>query len=545
MTGNEQVVRWPTLGFLIADWVEAHCVIPDGFSVGEPYVLTNEMLWFYLNHYRVKPEATCERSMLSPASAFHYRRSQLVRPQKWGKGPLTASQVCVEAVGPAVFAGWASGGEVYDCRDYGCGCGWEYEYGPDDPMGMPWPTPLIQITAFSEEQTDNIYGALRPMIDKSDALSELIPKTGEEFIRLPGGGRIDTVTSSAQSRLGQRVTFVPQDETGIWTTENKMQKVADTQRRGLAGMGGRSTETTNGWDPGENSVAQRTSEAKVKDIYRDFRRAPADLNYAKKADRRKIHRHVYGDSWWVDLDVIEAEAAELMEKDPEQAERFFGNRIVYGSGSWMNGDAWDALAASREVPDGTDVVAGFDGSDVDDWTALRLETLDGYQFTPTFGPDDLPTIWNPADYGGQVPRLEVAAAIDEVFTRYNVLRFYADPPYWESEIDAAAEKYGEKRVIRWYTYRTVQMHAAAERLLTDVNKADSTFRHDGCPITAVHVRNARKAARTGGRYVLAKASPAQKIDAAIPSILAHEAAGDAVAAGQARPKKKSKMLIMR
>jgi hypothetical protein len=32
-------------------------------------------------------------------------------------------------------------------------------------MGMPWPTPLIQITAFSEEQTDNIYDALRPMID--------------------------------------------------------------------------------------------------------------------------------------------------------------------------------------------------------------------------------------------------------------------------------------------------------------------------------------------------------------------------------------------
>jgi phage terminase large subunit-like protein len=78
-----------------------------------------------------------------------------------------------------------------------------------------------------------------------------------------------------------------------------------------------------------------------------------------------------------------------------------------------------------------------------------------------------------------------------------------------------------------------------------VNKADSSFRHDGCPITAVHVRNARKAARTGGRYVLGKASAAQKIDAAIPSILAHEAAGDAVAAGQARPKKKSKMLVLR
>lgn len=545
MTGaSEQVVQWPTLGFLIADWVEAHCVIPDGFSAGEPYVLTDEMLWFYLNHYRVKPEASRERSMLSPASAFHYRRSQLVRPQKWGKGPLTASQVCVEGVGPAVFAGWASGGELYDCRVHGCGCGWVYEYEPGEPMGMPWPTPLIQITAFSEEQTDNIYGALRPMIDKGP-LSEMIPKTGEEFIRLPGGGRVDTVTSSAQSRLGQRVTFTPQDETGIWTTENKMQKVADTQRRGLAGMGGRSTETTNGWDPSENSVAQRTFEAKVKDIFRDFRRAPADLDYAKKADRRKIHKAVYGDSWWVDLDSIEAEAAELLERDQAQAERFFGNRITAGTGTWLARDRWDMRAAPRHVPDGTPVVMGFDGSDIDDWTGIRLETLDGYQFTPVYSSLELPTIWDPAEWGGQTPRLEVDAAVDELMRRYQVVRAYCDPPYWETEIDGWAERYGEKRVVRWYTQRTVQMHAACERLLTDVTKAGTDFVHDGCEDTAAHVGHARKAARPAGRYVLRKAAPHQKIDMGVVSVLAHEAAGDAIAAGLARPKASRKTTVMR
>ncbi|RPE27292.1 hypothetical protein [Kitasatospora cineracea] len=544
MTGNDRVVRWPTLGFLVGDWIEQHCVIPDGFSAGEPYELTDEMLWFYLSHYRVKPEATRERSMLSPASAFYYRRSQLVRPQKWGKGPLTASQVCVEAVGPAVFAGWAEGGERYDCRLHGCDCGWQWEYEPGDPMGMPWPTPLIQITAFSEEQTDNIYGALKPMIDKGP-LSDLIPKTGEEFIRLPGGGRIDTVTSSAQSRLGQRVTFVPQDETGIWTTENKMQKVADTQRRGLAGMGGRSTETTNGWDPSENSVAQRTYEAKVKDIYRDFAKAPGELDYKKKADRRKIHQAVYGDSWWVDLDVIEGEALELLERDPAQAERFFGNRIVAGVGAWLGRHRWDALAAPREVPDGTTIVIGFDGSDIDDWTGLRAETLDGYQFTPTYSSLELPTVWNPADWGGQVPRLEVDAALDEVMTRYKVVRGYFDPPYWESEIDAWAAKYGDKRIARWATYRTVQMHAAAERLLTDVTKASATFRHDGCEDASTHVGNARRSARTGGRYVLSKPAPHQKIDMAVVSILTHEAAFDAIADGLAKPPPRRRTTVLR
>lgn len=538
MTGAEFVVDFPTL-WVACDWIEQHCVVPDGFRKGDRFEMYDWQLWCTANFYRIKPAAKV--GQLAPA--FHYRRSQCVAPQKTGKGPWTAAVCAAEGVGPVVFDGWADGGEAYDCRDWGCGCGWGYEYEPGEPMARPWPTPLVQITAFSEEQTDNVYRPLQSMI-RNGPLGELM-RVGEQFIRLPNDGRIDVVTSSAQSRLGNPVTFVLQDETQLWTVANKMDRVATTQRRGAAGMGGRTMETTNAWNPSEDSVAQRTSEAKAKDIFRFHRVPPASLKYTTKTDRRKIHRHVYAGSTHVDLDAIEAEAAELMEKDPEQAERFFGNRIVYGKGSWLEGSAWDELAELREVADGIDVVGGFDGSDVDDWTALRLETLDGYQFTPTYGPDRLPTIWDPADYGGQVPRLEVMAAIDEVFARYNVIRLYADPPYWESEIDAAAEKYGEKRVVRWYTYRTVQMHAAAERLHTDVTKSDAAFRHDGCEITRQHVRNCRKAARTGGRYVLAKASPTQKIDAAIPSILAHEAAGDAIAAGQARPRKKSKMLIMR
>src|ERR1044072_2195089 len=187
-------VDFPTL-FVTVEWIEAHCVIPDGFSRGGQFVLSGWQAWGTPNPYRVK--ATAQRGQLAPA--FHNRRSQTVRPQKTGKGPFTAAIICNEGVGPALFAGWAVGGELYDCRDFGCGCGFVYEYEPGEAMGMPWPTPLIQITATSNEQTDNIYDALRPMIELGP-LAELIPKTGEEFIRLPGQGRIDTVTSSAKSR---------------------------------------------------------------------------------------------------------------------------------------------------------------------------------------------------------------------------------------------------------------------------------------------------------------------------------------------------------
>ncbi|MFD3929544.1 hypothetical protein [Streptomyces sp. NPDC058614] len=527
--GAEFVVDFPTL-WIVPDWIEAHCPIPDGFRVGEDLELYPWQLWCTVNHYRVKP--TARVGQLAPA--FHYRRSQVVAPQKTGKGPWSATIVLAEAAGPVVFDGWAKGGERYRCSDHGCGCGWWYEYEPGEPTGVPWPTPLIQLTATSEDQVDNVYRPLRSMV-KRGPLAELM-QTGEEFTRVGDDGRIDVVTSSALSRLGNPIIFAMQDETGLYTAANKLRRVAETQRRGAAGMGGRSMETTNGWDPSEGSVAQTTSEAKARDIFRYHPQAPKSLSYKDKRQRRRIHAVVYAGSSHVDLDAIEAEAAEIMEKDEAQAERFFGNRCVAGSASWLDGAKWAAKAKPQRVRPMTRIVLGFDGSDVDDWTALRAETMDGYQFTPLYGPDDEPTIWNPADYGGQVPRAEVRAAVDQVFRRYDVVRLYADPPYWETEIDEFVDLYGEERVIRWHTRRIVQMHSACERLKTDVlkrNSAGAAFTHDGCPITQSHIENTRAAARPMDRYVLRKASPVQKIDATIPSVLAHEALGDVIAAGLA------------
>lgn len=305
----------PTLGYMVGEWIEEHCVIPDGEHGGAPYLLTEEMWTFLAHHYRLKEDA--REGQL--ATAFSYRRSILVRPQKWGKGPLTAAITCAEAVGPTLFAGWDADGQ---------------------PVAKPRSTARIQITASSEDQTGNVYGHLLPMIQRGP-LADLIPDAGVTRINLPDGGHIEPVTSKARSRLGAPITAAIQDETGTWTAENGGWELAKTQRRGLAGMGGRSIETTNAWDPAEQSVAQRGYEAKAKDIYRDFPQSPRSLSYANKADRAKIHRLAYGDSWWVDLDGIEAEAAELMESDPANAERFFGNRVVAGRGSWLPDGLWE------------------------------------------------------------------------------------------------------------------------------------------------------------------------------------------------------------
>ena len=429
---------------VVPEWIERHCVIPDRGHRGLPFLLAEEQFRFVATHYMVRGNAKFDpQAELDPelppnplAAAFVYRRSQLVRAQKWGKSPLISAFVCAEGVGPVLFAGWAEGGEVYDCAEHGCFCGWSYVYAPGEPMGRPWATPLIQITATSEDQTDNTYDALRPMIELGP-LSDVIPKTGEEFIRLPGEGRIDVVTSKGNSRLGQRVTFVVQDETGLWVKSNGGHNLAKKQRQGLAGMGGRAIETTNAWDPAADSVAQRTHESQAKDVHRDFRMPPANLSFKNKAERRKIFQFNYAGAPWVSVDTIEGEAAEMLEKDPADAERFFGNRLVAGAGKWVTLEEWDSKALDGlegrpepiTVKPRTTVALGMDLSNNNDWTGIRLETADLYQFTPTYdvGGEMRPCVWDPALFGGFIPRGEVRAAVDYLASQFRIVRAYIDP----------------------------------------------------------------------------------------------------------------------
>lgn len=522
------VVDFPVLGVAL-DWIEHHAVIPDGFHKGDWFILSDWQAWCFANHYRVKENAplpTRERPAVG-APAFHYRRSQIVMPQKAGKGPLTAAQCALEGMGPAMFAGWAYGGERYQCSENGCNCGWWYAYASGEPMGARWPTPLIQVTAFSEEQAKNVFNALRPMIEQGP-LSNVALAVGVNFIRLQNDGEIAMVTSSQQSRLGQRVTFVPQDEVGLWTETNKMTDVAKTQRRGAAGMQGRVVETTNGWDPAENSVAQRTAQAALRnqDIFRWHPQAPTNLSFKNKRERRKILRIVYKGCPWVDLDGVDAEATEIMQEDPANAERFFANRIVAGRGAWLPDGAFDRTAAPRFVPDKTACAGGFDGSRTSDWSAIRLETRDGYLFTPTYGPDKRECTWNPEEWGGEIPRGEVNAAIDEIFRTYDIRLFYCDPRDWESEIDGWAAEHGEDVVMKWPTYRIIPMHSSLKRFHNDIAGASPRILHDGNALAKDHFANARKIAKPGDRYILGKPDAHRKIDIAVTSTLAHEAAFD-------------------
>ncbi len=551
---EEYLVDFPTLGDLLDKWIERHCRVPDGFRRGKPLELVDYQFWILANRYRIRENAEfvppSEIGPDKPAvgnQAFQYRQTLVIGPQKLGKGPLAASFIAADACGPTLFADWAAPGDRYLCSENGCPCGWSYTYLPGEPKGMRHPSPLIQITGFSSDAADNIFRPLKSMIRLGPLRYLLLDR--DSFVRVVGLvhtgeadltdeelDRIDVVTASAKSRLGNPISSADQDEVGLWTTSNKMIALADTQRRGAAGMGGRTHGWTNMYDPTEASYAQQVHEdSRTADDIWVFYRDPDEvllgpdgrpLDYSKKRNRDKIHRYVYDGAWWVNLASIEAEAANLMKRDPSQAARYFGNKKAEGKGSYLSKAILTPARTGREP--GTEIALGFDGSLSGDWTVIRAEDRSGLRFTPTYtvGGEERPCWWDPALAPlGMIPRGEVHAALEQIFARYRVVRMYCDPREWETEIDTWTLTYGEDRVVKWYTTRTTPMHEALVRYRIDMIEGSSGHVRD--ELYEQHALNARMLAKPGDRFAIGKPSPDQHIDLCVADVLAHEAASDA------------------
>lgn len=508
--GPGQDGEFPTLGYLVGEWIEANCVIPDGERLGDAYVLTDEMWRFLLWFYRIEPTR----------GRYVYNGAQLRRPQKWGKDPFAGAICLAEGLGPTVFAGWDSEGE---------------------PRGKPYPTALIQALAVSEGQTDNLFQPLYSMVVNGPLahLSGIDP--GITRLNLPGGGRIEPVTSNARSRLGRQIRFAVIDESGLWT-QGVEHTLASAVRRNLAGMGGRWIEITNAFDPAEQSEAQLTSEGGAKDVYIDDRPGRVVDMGDDDALKREIIR-VYGDSalaagGWVDEDRILTEIRRPSTTDAD-AQRFFLNRIVAGAITAVDAEAWDAQAVDDQLRPGDTIALGFDGSRSRDATSIVVSRIsDGRLFhLRTWLPAELP--------GHRVPRPEVDRAISDAFEAYNVLYLFADPYRWQDYLDLWLGRW-PKRVVEFPTNIETRMDRAIELFLTAFRAGDLT--HDGNETLSQHVKNGaltkgkRKPPREDSERGLSdhylrivKKKDGYLIDAFVAAILAYAARGQAIEDGALVP----------
>jgi len=511
--GPEVEGEYPTLGYAVGEWIESHVVIPDGYDQGRPFLLTDEMWRFLLGFYRLYPHAAPWPAL----DALRYTGGQLRRAQKWGKDPVGAAIGLAEALGPTRFDGWNARGE---------------------PVGAPYPTPLITCLGTSEDQTDNTWRPMLAMVRLGPLVDLPGLDAGQTRIELPGGGKIEAVTTSAKARLGAPMTFVIITESHLFTVQGGYRKVCGAVKRNVAGMDGRWLELTNGWDPTEGSEAQVTADAGDDRVLVDTVESHRvdDLSDTDAVYAELLRQ--YGDSarergGWVNLKgriLHEVQSARHLESDRR---RFFLNEIVVGESVLVDPIRWDALAVEDRLQPGDEIALGFDGSKYQDATALvAARRSDGRLFCLR--------IWErpAAALSWTVPAVEVDRTLAAVFEAYRVGYLFADPYRWQSYLDAWSAKW-PKQIVEFPTNVEQRMDKAIERFVTDF--ASGAISHDGDERLTWHMRNAvivkgkRRPHRPGedellpSHYLkLAKRGDGQLIDGAVAAVLARAALGQSV-----------------
>lgn len=506
---------------LIEAWYE---LFPSPRDERKPFELTDQQALNIVEWYRVLP-----------SGKFVYRRGQTRKSKKTGKSPLEAAKCISELRLEVRFDHWAVKGEVSP---------WGYAFQPGEPVGRPWgtasdPAPWVQIASLSEDQDENTYTPLYTFLTANESkLAETLRIDAgltRCFLMDRADAKIEPVTSRAGSREGQPVTYGCLDESGLMTKENGGLKLARTLRRNTGGMGGRSYETTNGFMPGENSVAEGTHksfEAGTSGILVDALEAPLNVDGHDVTEDapdwvlRKALELPYTGCWWSDLDRLVADI-----RDPDMpwadAERFFFNWNRKGEGKAVDPHLWQRQSRPGVKPEpGSYIALGFDGSLSNDATALRGCTPAGHAFTIK--------VWERPEgvRDWTVSHTEVDEVVSETFATYRVGRMFCDPPKWWSDIETWAARWNPDKVedavvIFFDTNQTKRMSAACDRYLSGL--AERT--HDGDEIATRHVlAMAKKKVRVNDpeddgrtRYVFVKADT-RKIDAGIADVLAVEAA---------------------
>lgn len=496
----------PTLGYAVLEWMSTY--LPSPRNDKEPFVPTDEQAQRVLLWYAIHPET----------GQFVYRRWLQMRAKGWGKSPMVGA-IQLANLGasnesdsaPVVFDGWDANGE---------------------PVGRPWgtgglPHAWIQIAAVSEDQTDNTYLALYQMLTANDHKAATALGIDDGMTRLflkSRPGKLEPVTASAGSREGQPLTDAVLDESHLYTSRNGGVRLARTIRRNAAKMNGRTIETSNSPSLGEGSVAEASWKAAVggaPGVLLDALRPKEDPD-PRWDDARLLAAldEAYGDSWWVDRQRL---LAEIRDPDTpwEDAVRFFFNIPTTGSAHAVDSKRWDDLARDIEVPEGTVIGLGFDGSTSHDATVLRGCTREGHSFI-------LGRWSRPAGVKEwRVPRDEVDQAVEQAFERYRVGLMLCDPPGWRTEIELWEERHGEI-VQALDTNSARRMVPVVDRWRTAISNGVHT--HDGDPFTTEQVKatRLRKVYLADGeddrtRYMLDKDGHFGN-DAAIADALSYEAA---------------------
>lgn len=405
-------------------------------------------------------------------------------------------------------------------------------------------SPFIPLLAPTLEQLKDLaYGAAMEIVKDIDDAALFDPNKERIMINGEGESKIIPVAASAGRLDGQKPTFQGIDEShrmvedrhiaAVTTIENNLRKrFADDPWQ---------LSTTTAGDPGEPSMAlrefqygMRIAEGKIKDPTTFFyHRATSDENakFDTMENRIKALKEASGPeaSKFRDLFSV-AKEWDDENADHSYLERVWCNRWVQSSTSAFDAKKFRELGdESLRIAPGSTIVLGFDGAISDDSTALVATEVET-------GIQNLVGIWEkPEDAKRwQVPVGEVNAVMEDMFEFYDVLKLYADPPYWQESISKWAGRW-EKRVVEWPTRNETHIYYALRAYDEAINMGE--VGHDNNQALIDHIaasgKNLLNRYDDEGKqkYRLAKRQRDKKIDAAMAAVLSWQARLDALAEG--------------
>ena len=549
-------------------WIETFTVHGEGDVQNMPSILVDEYADFVVDCY-----AMDENGRRLYDSAF------FSRPKGCDKSGLAAKLVLLEAFGPCRFIGFAKGGETYTFL------GQTYVYDEGEPMAGEVQAPMIRILATEEDQAGNVFDTVYWNLTQEGVPLRAMQRYGADVqksrVILPNGGEITPSTTGSASKDGGKETFVVFDETHLYTSP-RLHATYSTLTRNLRKRkkiaGTWFIETTTMYAPGQDSVAELTYELAEKISEGKTRRSRLYFNHRygvveelvarstsedpktreqEEAPLRQAILEAYGDAIeWNDVEGVIDGIYDPRESEAD-SRRYFLNALTSAANAWVELDVVERAMKPAQAVDfaplakGDQITLGFDGSKTEDSTVLvACRVSDRYLF-----PLHLQQVPDgPEAATWEVNREQVDKAVADAFRDYEVVGFYADPPFWQDYLDVWQNRYADeylrvhasgRHTIEFWTNREVAMSRALERLHTAMKSGTMVFpTGDGIVATfRKHFLNARRRYRSNAVLIGKdrKGSP-HKIDFAVASVLAFQAASDFIAK-PLPPKKKPVMFV--
>lgn len=512
MTSSDEAPFPDTLGDVVGDWIESHCLHGPGDLIGQPVKLLPSERRFLRKAYRLDP-MTGRRKV---------RRATRSRRKGTRKTELMAWVAIAEAVGP-VRARWV-----------------EDDRGRSVPAAVPVTDPWILCTATTQGQGERtVYGAIKEIIKVSPELDAILD-AGEEVTYVRNGpGKIEASATNAKALDGFKPTFQCIEEPHLWMGE----RLWDCYRVLTRNLDKRpqaepwSMEATTAYQPGENSVAEAhheyglavaAGEIEDESIVYDHVQASDAWDLRDDEQLKAALREAADDALWYDEDAL-VRAFRDPDSSQEEGQRYWLNQSVAAKNQFCTREQWSSRSGGKGgwLRPNDAISLGFDGSRYSDATALiAVRVHDGLS--------QALAVWEKPDGAGidwQVDENDVDLAVDDAMATYRVLLFQADPPYWVKNVAAWHRKYGD--VVReFWTTRPAQMGPAIESA-SEALRTEGAFLHapvdpDGRNETgepdpqeqfARHMRNARLI-KDRGHKRLAKPAPDRKIDASVAWVIA-------------------------